>query len=208
MTPIAVTTFSGRNGAAGLSDLTTARELELAVHGSDVLVILDPMPFPWEWFSETPIRCPIILDIGACSADDMVALTPALTDLTASDRILGDSAAVAALCLTLGLPNIWSDIDLNDDLDIARFAASSGRSKLIDVEEALIVRRLSEDDELIIRIVDEAELRGARPGFAALVQQISEGLGGAVVDTVWGIHPEPGTPVERAVLALRPRTAT
>jgi len=167
------------------------------------LVINDPLSFPWEWFRDTPIRCPIILDVGTCTEDDVVALAPVLTGLTTSYRVLGEPTTVAALCETLGLPNIWSD----PDLDIATFAATAGRSKLADVEEALIVKRLSKDDGLIIRIIDGDQLRGARAGFATLVQQISDELDGAVVDTVWGIHPEPGTPVERAVLALRPGSA-
>ncbi len=208
MTPITVTTYAGRSGVAGLSDLTTAQDLDFAIRGSDALVINDPLSFPWEWFTDAPIRCPIILDVGTCTEDDVVALTPVLTCLTASDRVLGEPTTAAALCQTLCLPNIWSDLDLDIDVEIATFAAKAGRSKLADVEEAMIIRRLSKDDDLIIRIIDGDQLRSARSGFATLVQQISDELNGAAVDTVWGIHPEPGTPVERAVLAFRPQAAT
>lgn len=204
MTPITVTTYAGRLEVAGLSDLTTAQDLDFAIRSSDALVVSDPLSFPWEWFSDSPIRCPIILDVGTCTEDDMVALSPVLTGLTASDRVLGEPTMAATLCQTLGLPNIWSGLDL----DIATFAAKAGRSKLADVEEAMIVRRLSKDDDLIIRIIDGDQLRSARSGFATLVQQISDELNRAVVDTVWGIHPEPGTPVERVVLAFRPLAAT
>lgn len=208
MTPTVVTTYSGRSGQTGLSDLTTAQELEFAIRGTDVLVIRDPLSFPWEWFEETPIRCPIVLDVGACSDADIVALAPAVTGLTASDRISGAPATVAALCETLGLPNIWTDIELDDGADMATFAAGSQRSKLADVEQARIITRLAEDDDLIIRVIDGDQLRTNRSGFPALVEQISNDLDGAIVDTIWGIHPEPGTPVERAVLALRPRATT
>ena len=201
MTAARVAIYAGRSNVDGLSDLTTAPDLERTIRASNVLAVLDPMSFPWEWFDDAPIRCPVLVDLRECSEDDLVALVPALTALTASDAILGDQSIVAAACETLGLPNIWS----SPDLDLAAFASSARRSKLADVEEALITAKLSEDGNVVIRVIGGDQLRSARTGFAALVHEMSKDLDGAPVDTVWGIHPEPGTPVERAVVAFRPR---
>lgn len=204
MTSVHVTNYVGRFDGPGHSDLTTAGELAETIRRSDVVRIDDPLSFPWEWFADAPIRCPVILDVRTCVEDDLIALLPALSVLTASDRIMGDHARVIVLCAALGLPDIWAD----PDLDVRRFAREFGRSKRADVEEASIIHRLSQDEQLIIRTIEGETLRSSRDGFAALVKQLSEEHDDATVDTIWGIHPDPGTPLERAVVALRPRTAT
>lgn len=196
---ITITQFSGRAGGTNLTDTATGPEIRLIADRADGLVVSDPMSFPWEFFVDNPPRCPVVVDLTDCTTDDIVALTPALGCLTASDRLLGDPELVADVSGRLGLDDLW----ISRDTDLEEFAQKAGWSKRADVEERTIVSRLAKDPELQIVVVDGDTIRGASAGFAAVAIDLSEQLDGATIDTIWGIHPHPGQPLDRAVLAFR-----
>lgn len=193
--------YSGRYAGDGLSDLTPGPGVAAAVGGADGVLIADPLSFPWEHFETDGPRVPMIIDTSRCSPDDLMALRPVLETLTQSDVLLGDPETVELVSADLGLSSLW----LSDEADFSEHVRSAASAKLADLEEKEIFRRLSTDEELVVIVIPGAEIRGWRTGFADVAQRLCDAHDGATVDTVWGIHPHPGQPVERAVVALRRR---
>ena len=191
--------YSGRYPGEGLSDLTPGPFVVSAVDRAEGVLIADPLSFPWEHFDRDGPRVPMIIDTSACSPDDLIALRPVLQRLTNSDAVLGDPETVESVSADLGL----TSLSLSDDDDFLAHVRSAGSAKMADVEERLILRRLSTDEDLVVIVIPGADIRGSRTGFADIVRRLCDAHGGATVDTIWGIHPQPGRPVERAVVALR-----
>jgi hypothetical protein len=191
--------YSGRYRGDGLSDLIPGPDVVSAVERAEGVLITDPLSFPWEHFDADGPRVPMILDTSACLPDDLMALRPVLVRLTNSDAFLGDPETVELVSADLGLPSLW----LSNDEDFLEHVRSVGSAKLADIEERLILRRLSADEGLVVIIIPGADIRGSRTGFADTVRRLCDVHEGATVDTIWGIHPQPGRPVERAVVALR-----
>ena len=191
--------YSGRYRGDGLSDLIPGPDVASAVERAEGVLIADPLSFPWEYFDTDGPRVPMIIDTSACSPDDLMALRPVLERLTNSDAFLGDPETVELVSADLGLTSLW----LSDDEDFLAHVRSSASTKLADVEERLILRRLSVNEDLVVIVIPGADIRGSRTGFADTVRRLCDVHGGATVDTIWGIHPQPGEPVARAVVALR-----
>ncbi len=191
--------YSGRFAGEGLSDLTPGPHVVSAVERATGVLISDPLSFPWEHFETDGPRVPMIIDTSACSPDDLTALRPVLERLTPSDAFLGDQETVELVSADLGLSSLW----LSDDEDFLEHVTSARSTKLGDVEERMILRRLSEDEDLVVIVIPGADIRGSRTGFADTLSRLCDANDGATVDTVWGIHPHPGRPVDRAVVALR-----
>lgn len=201
MTAPDIVVYAGSTGAPGIDDLTPGRMIATAVGRADGALILDPLSFPWEMF-ERPPRCPVGVNVTACTDADLRALLPAFDCLLASDVLLGERAVVDDVCHALGLPSLWAD----PDLDFAAYAASAATAKLCDLEEHLIVSDLAREPELVIVSVSGADVRSARTGVDELADRIRldhGGLDGADLDSVWGVRSSPGAPLERAVLAFR-----
>lgn len=199
-----VYTFAGRRDLAGATDLTSARDLIDALSSSDGVAIWDPMSFPWDSMPQGPLDCPVVVDISMCTSKDLTALMEPFGSLTASDAMLGDQGVVEQLCAELGLANLWFE----SDLDVAAFIERSMWAKRADVEERMITDRLSADSDITLVVVTRDMLGEAHADFASLTRRLSESLDGAVVDTIWGIHPYPGQPLDRAVVAFRPAAGT
>lgn len=195
-----IITYVGRYEGTGWTDESSGIDLIGAVAKARGLLIVDPMSFPWELLPEDEPACPMLVDISRCSDDDIRALVPVLHCLTPSDAILGDGARTHALCTRIGLP----DLRTPPDLDVDAFVDQRTWSKRADVEERIIRRRLERDPSLTVRSIDGDHLRSA--GFETVVRELLADLEGSTVDTIWGIHPYPGRRLDRAVVALRPRT--
>lgn len=191
--------YVGRFPGEGLSDVTPGPRVASVVEGAEGVLIADPLSFPWEHFEADGPRVPMIVDTSGCSPDDLMALRPVLERLTGSDALLGDQETVELVSADLGLRSLW----LSGDEDFLEHVRSVGWAKLADVEERRVLRRLSADEDLIVIIIPGEDIRGSRTGFADTLRRLCGANDGATVDTVWGIHPRPGRPVDRAVVALR-----
>lgn len=198
---VALLRYSTQDDGAELSDLMLGSDLRRAIDKAEGLVIEDPMSFPWSFFVDDPPRCPVVVDLATCSTDDLVALLPVLGCLTNTDAILGDPSIVREVCASLDLDDLW----MSPEEDVAAFARSAAWAKRADIEERSILSRLAEDPALHVVVLHGDDLRRTPDGFAGLAIELSEQLGGAIIDTVWGIHPIAGRPLDRVVLAFRSR---
>lgn len=82
------TRYAGRLGGDGIDDSLSGPETVKLAFAGDVLIIADPLSFPWHLASEDDWFTGVVVDLRNCSEDDMVALYEVLPLLTPSDKLV------------------------------------------------------------------------------------------------------------------------
>lgn len=224
--------YAGRNfsgeAAADVGDTqffddeASAQAITTEVEQAEVVFIDDPLSFPWE-FVTSPLTAPLIIDVGSCSSDQLVALIPALTHITEFDTIV-DRA----------------DTDQHSDQFAHLLGARSvepAPSELPELRnlkhlhcvEARILRRLSQDwQTLVVDFADLVaapwastkwsdpsdtrpaavvvrvgiEVIGQRGGLTAMAPELVDTVAGTSIRDVWGVRSHPGDPLERGLVVI------
>ncbi|MFT7476500.1 MAG: hypothetical protein ACI81L_003455 [Verrucomicrobiales bacterium] len=171
--------------------------LARALDEANAAIIEDPMSFPWDAF-DGDLDCPLIIDLAPCTEADRVALVPALFGLTLVDVVIDstypgspDASHVASL--------VGATTELPAPVD-GPLLRTRKRMELTEREIVARVRREHGDDAHIASISGRA-VRSHRGGIHALTAGLSPADGNWAIVGLWGIRPQPGSPLDRAVIA-------
>jgi hypothetical protein len=201
--PLGSIRFAGSLGSPGLKATMHPSALARALDGANAAIIEDPLSFPWEAF-DADLDCPLIVDLAPCTEADRVALVPALTGLTLVDVIIDstypgspDASHVATL--------VGATTELPAPVD-GPLLRTRKRMELTEREIVARVRREHDGDVHIASISGRA-VRSQHGGIHALTAGLSPADGDWSVVGLWGIRPQPGSPLDRAVIAYRSTVA-
>lgn len=206
-----------------LDDATSGHDVLTAVATADVVAIDDPMSFPWELVEQAPPAL-LVVDIGACSPDQRLALLPALIHLRRQDAIIDHTTPSTAADSFATLLDVRSTRPSQEEVVELKAA------KALDIVEAAIVRRLESewsatvtdyDDLPTIRWPSEptydakdgrptaaiirlpgATITAHRGGIHALATELVESVDGTRVVDVWGVRANPGDPLARGIVVI------
>ncbi|MGI9608343.1 MAG: hypothetical protein ACR2P0_19595 [Acidimicrobiales bacterium] len=118
-----VARYTGRLGGAGVADDLPGPATVATLFESDLVVVADPLSFPWQ-FLDPDTATPMVVDLRACSEDDLVALRVVLPVLTPADRLVVNNAA-RTIARELHLPDEMMLDDLPDDGELETLARAS-----------------------------------------------------------------------------------
>lgn len=109
--------YAGRLGGDGINDSLSGPETIKLAFAGDVLIIDDPLSFPWHLASEDDWFTGVAVDLRNCSEEDMVALYEVLPLLTPSDKLVVRDDQRPAVLGQLRLPESVALSEIPDDID-------------------------------------------------------------------------------------------
>jgi hypothetical protein len=221
------------SGALSSTTGKAARNTDTA-HGPNMITRLqraeigyidDPMSFPWELLHSGGAETPLVVDVSACSQEQMLALRPALGWLSSADTLHNattpDDAATQRLARILGVrsqapePTEWESLRRTKRLDqcedaILERARREWQTRVVDITDvgASDWRKLTWSTPgdhrraaIAIRLPGRT-IRAERSGFRAAVEALLAMTEGAGLLGVWGVRAAPGDPLDRGVVVL------
>jgi hypothetical protein len=191
--------FAGSLGSPGLKASIHPRALARALDEATAAIIEDPLSFPWDAF-DGDLDCPLIVDLAPCTEADTVALVPALHALTRVDVIIDstytgspDASHVAKLV------GATTELPAPADGPLLR------TRKRMELAQRDIVARVRRDfADVHIASISGQEICNNHGGIHALAADHSPAGEDWSVAGLWGIRPQPGDPLDRAVIVYRP----
>lgn len=212
--------YSGRFDGVGADDTTPAAVLATLADEALVLAIDDPLSFPWESALDG-LTTPVMVDITACAENDRAALVPVLRSLTSADVIV-DSAPgapplrnVSAELLDVAPePHAWGNRRaakaclLSERRIIARLEHEYGPVSVIDASEsddpiatvAHGATSIQPTHAIAVRL--SAHALAPLGGTDAAARRLLDVCDRSLVAGVWGVRPNPGHRLERAMIVL------
>lgn len=177
-------------------DTVLARTLHDSLASATVLMIDDPMSFPWNSI-DPDLPQLLVIDARDCSSDDLAALRPVLRALTPADTIIGPAGLEPALSAEFG-----SRAEPPSEDDAPRLLAEKHLHRQDRRIRDEVLAEIG-DDAILHRIaIDGVAASGISMGehLAALADELGADLAG-----VWGVRAQPGAPVHHGWAAFAPR---
>ena len=197
--------YVGRNGVPEgadhsnvFDDTVHAATLKDALALATVLLIDDPLSFPWNSIDPDLVQV-LVIDTRTSTADDLVALTPVLCWVTPVDTILDPPESIAPLSADL---QSRSSVPVEDEWD-----------GLYDQKQLhrrdLSIRNFAEAEigkHVILHRISITDLSESGQGMADHLADLGEQSSGELVG-IWGVRTEPGAPLHHGWAAFEPKEA-
>lgn len=111
------TRYAGRLGGDGIDDSLSGPETISLAFAGDVLIIDDPLSFPWHLASEDDWFTGVAVDLRSCSEEDLIALYEVLPLLTPSDKLVLRDDQRPAVLGQLRLPESVALSEIPDNIE-------------------------------------------------------------------------------------------
>ena len=202
-----VVRYVGRHATAddrtAFDDETLPATLAAALASAKVLLIDDPMSFPWDSL-DADLPQVLVIDTTRCIYEDFMALNPALDHLTPADTILDPPRLIRRHPYPLSENRKTRSVAPDEKEWDTLF-----REKQLHRSDRAIRERATREvgaDAVLHRITTDDLTRSGR-SMAEYLDALSAESDAEVVG-VWGVRTEPGAPLNHGWAVFEPRAAS
>ncbi len=171
-----------------------------AMTAVDMVIIHDPLSFPWNSI-DVDIPTPIIVDASRCCTNDLNALYPVLSTLTEADTLLlpAPPSPNAVPPLPESVPAMRSEVPTPKD-----WAALCTQKQLHRFDQRIHDRAAREvGAHVLLHRLDHSDFTSSDHEMPAVLAEIENSMNARLVG-LWGVRTAPGVRVNHAWAVLEP----